>query len=191
MLPLGSKRYVDFRLAYIESNPVTGRTLADWRTGANRLILLRNTEPCADELELKDYGDGRYTVSYSPSSAGHDYLEIYDNACDIRVADVEDIVPPEFAIGGSAAFALYEDFGGAGALRVTLPSPASYVIQVYQSSDWNRGARSDADALGATPVNADGSWARSISVAAGVYHVVASKPGSRTIIKPYLGVGNG
>src|SRR5262245_19327381 len=100
MLPSGRIRYIDFRLATLEGAPVTGRTLAVWSAAPNRLIFLRDTAVCNDALGLKDYGDGRYTVSYSPSAPGHDYLEIYDQETDIAHIDIEDVVPPDFAVGG-------------------------------------------------------------------------------------------
>ena len=188
MLPLGRTRYVDFRLATIDGTPITGRTLASWRTSPSQLIFLRNNAACADELSVHDYGDGHYTVSYSPTAAGHDYLMIYDQPSDIRTIDVEDLVPPEALIGGGSVAVLNQDYGGTGALLVTLSQPETYTLQVYQSSDWDQNRRVDAYALGSSAVNADGSWVSSVSVPPGSYHIVLSKFREQTILKAYLEV---
>lgn len=185
MLPIGIARNIDFSLADLNSNPVPGRTLAVWQAAPNRLIFLRNQVACEDPLSLTDYGDGRYTLSYQPSSPGHDYLQIYDSATDLRVTDVEDIVPAGFALGESSVYTL----DGAGALRVTLPGAQDYTVQVYLSSDWEGGRRSDADSMGASLVHPDGSWVSAIRVPSGTYHIVASKTGSQQVIKAYWGVG--
>lgn len=189
MLPIGRTRFIDFALADAASAPVPGRTLASWRASPSHLLFLRDMAACTDVLSLHDYGDGRYTVSYSPSAPGHDFLQVYDQPTDIQVTDIEDIVPADFAVGGGSVFALDENFGSPGQLLVTLPSPGTYLLQVYASSSWEQGLRSDAYAVGVSPVNADGTWQRAISVPSGVYHIVAVKFRSQHIVKPYLGVG--
>jgi hypothetical protein len=189
MLPLGRTRYIDFAIADVNSNPVPGRTLAEWSASPNRLIFLRNMVPCTDPLALHDYGDGRYTVSYSPTAAGHDFLQIYDQVTDIKITDVEDIVPADFAVGGGPVFVLDENFGGAGKLKVTAANPDTYVLQVYASTSWEQGMRSDAYSVGTTVLRSDGTWAHSISVPSGTYHVVITKFRNQQIIKAYLGVG--
>lgn len=189
MLPIGRVRYIDFALADVNSNPLPGRVLANWQTAPNKLIFLRNTLPCTDPLTLKDYGDGRYTLSYSPSAPGHDYVKVYDEPSDITVIDVEDVVPADFAIGGGAVYTLNEDFGSAGALKVTLPRPETYILQVYLSSDWENGMRADSNAIGMSLLSETGTWISPIRVGSGTFHIVVSKASVQILIKSYLGVG--
>jgi len=184
MLPLGRTRYIDFRLVNLSSQPVVGKVLADFE-----VVFRRDNAACTDALTLKDYGDGRYTVSYVPTTPGHDYLELYEATDDVRVLDTEDIVPADFAIGGGAEHVLDQDFGGTDALRITEADPASYKLEVFFSADWNLGNREDADAIGMTDLDANGRWVSGIRVPAGVYHVVVRRFREWKVVAANLSVG--
>lgn len=174
MLPLGPTRYVDFTLADVNSTPIAGRTLADWSQSPNHLIFLRNKVACTDVLSLHDYGDGRYTLSYAPSAAGHDYLEIWDAAEGLKVLDIEDIVSQTDLVGSSVVTVLLDhNYGGTDALRVDVPDPDNYTVQVFYSADWTEQRRNDADALGSAALDANGRWLKVIPVTSGIYTVVA------------------
>jgi hypothetical protein len=190
LLPVGRTRYIDFYIADINDSPIIGRTLADWQAAPNRLVLLRDTEACADALALKDYGDGRYSVSYQPSAPGHDYFELYDQAADFKLVDVDDIVPLDWAVGGAVeTFAVDHDFGGSGALRIPLAGPESYALYLYLAEDWERGFRDEADAAGRTALDAEGRWKQAVRVASGTYHIVLRKFRETQVFRLNLKVG--
>jgi len=196
MLPLGTTRSIDFRLADASENPVTGRTLVPWSTTppANVVMIqafLRNNQACTDTLSLQDYGNGLYTVSYLPTAAGHDLLVLYDQALDIRVMDSEDIMPTDFAIGGgTAGILLNQDYGGTDALRATGLSddPTTYQLLVFLASDWLGNRRDNANAVGITGLDSNGRWLSGIFVGAGVYIIVVRKPTQTYVIAYSLSV---
>jgi len=190
LLPIGYIRNIDFRLVDTNSNPVPGRTLSVWGTSPNQIFLLRNGAACADAFTLHDYGDGRYTITYSPSAPGHDYFLLYDSATDIRIIDIEDVVRADFATGGIAQpVALDHNYGSPDALRLTgVSNPADFSILVFVSSDWDQNHRSDADAVGMSSLNGDGRWLKQILVTAGTYHIVARTFRQVLLMKVYLEV---
>jgi hypothetical protein len=189
MLPIGIQRCIDFSLADVSGNPVPGRTLTVWQTAPNHLIFLRNEVTCADILSLKDYGDGRYTVTYLPSAAGHDYLELYDQATDISVIDSEDIIPLDWATGASQGLiTINQDYGGTDALQVTVASPQSYNLYLFRSADWSQGLRSSSSAAGLTALDANGRWVNSIQAIPGYYNLVLLAPGVTNVLRYNLEV---
>jgi len=193
MLPIGTTRYIDFRLADVNGNPIPGRTLAVWVVAPNSLTLLRNMQTCSDALSLQDYGNGMYTVSYTPSTPGHDLLVIYDHDTDIRVIDSEDILPADFAIGsGASGITLTQDYGGTDALRATglADDPTTYKLLVFTAADWIGNRRADANSLGITGLDAAGRWLMGIQVGPGIYNLVVRKPGQTYVIAYNLTVGS-
>jgi hypothetical protein len=190
MLPVGRTRYIDFALVDVDGDPITGRTVSSFVQAPNKLIFLRNTLPCQDVLTLKDYEDGRYTLSYLPSAAGHDYVQIYDSETDISVIDVEDVVPMDFAFGGAAAlYAIDHNFGGADALRMLVESPQDWTLYVYQTDDWDYNRRGEDDAAGVTSLDENGRWKLQLSVQAGNYNIVLRKFREVKLVKIKLEVG--
>ena len=163
---LNQKRYIDFCIVDVDSNPVPNRTLADWT-----ITFTRNSEPCPDPLSLHDYGDGRYTITYTPSAAGHDHVEIRDDVADCDIVDIEDIDDSE--VGLSLPVTEFnENHGGLGQLRVTESNPSSWALYVYKTSDWATGQRTTADAVGSTLLDAQGNCLHSVFVLPGTYNIV-------------------
>jgi hypothetical protein len=163
----GGKRYVDFRLVNDDNAPVTGRRLADLSVAVRR-----NNQPVTEQLALAEHGQGEYTLSYTPSDSGHDYVEIYDEVLDIRVIDAEDI---QDSINSSARTVLLDqDFGGQDALRVQEDNPSTLTLLVYDSSEWEQGFQDVSHALGSTALRYDGRWVSQILVTGGTYHLVLS-----------------
>lgn len=189
MLPIGNTRYIDFRLADENGNPVAGRSLSSFQ-----IVLRRNLQPCTDALALQDYGDGTYTVSYLPSAPGHDYFMLYDAVLDIRVIDNEDVLPADFAVGGtSVSVTLNQDYGGTDALRATglSDNPSTYQLLVFLASDWDGNRRADANALGITGLDSSGRWLAGIPVIPGTYDIVVRKSGQTNVIAYNIEVSNG
>lgn len=183
MFIFGNKRYLTFRIVDIDDLPITGRKLQDLS-----VLFLRNNEPCTDPLELRELGLGRYVVMYTPSVAGHDYLEVKDIGNDITVVDEEDILSQDGLFGGGGAVVLDQDYGGANALAVTEANPEQYHVLVYDSNDWDSNRRGDSYALGSTAVSRTGQWLSQIPVPKGTYHVVIKAFRTSKVIKPYLKV---
>lgn len=191
MLVIGTIRHVDFRLADGNGNPVTGMTLAIWGTAPNTINLWRNDQPCADALSPVDYGNGLYTITYLPSSTGHDLFMLYDSGTDTRVLDQEDIVSADFAIGGSASgIVLTQNYGGTNALQATnlAGGPASYELLVFLASDWTANRRADANAVGITALDSSGNWTGGLTVGPGVYDIVVRNSTNTYIIAYNLNV---
>jgi hypothetical protein len=184
---VGTKRFIPWRIADVNGNPVTGRQLS-----ALQVIFLRNAAACSDALNLNEIQPGLYFLEYTPSSTGEDYLDIYDATNDERLVDDEVIVTIATGDGGSGSglnvVQLSQDTGGVGALKVTLSDPSTYTLYVFVSQDWQSGRCSAADAVAQTAISSDGSWAESsLTVLPGTYHVVAmSANGTVYVMRSFL-----
>jgi hypothetical protein len=183
MFILGSKRYIIFKIVDIDDRPVTGRKLTDFS-----VLFLRNGAACSDALDLKELGEGRYSVTYTPSAVGNDYLELRDAANDFSVLDSEDIVDQNDFSGGSGAVSLTQHYGGTDALKVTESAPDSFTLYVFLSSDWDAGRRTPGYATGSTRLSSTGAWLSEIPVPAGTYHLVLIGFRTSKVIRPYLKV---
>ncbi len=181
MLPIGLPVYVDIRVVDNGSSPVTGLTQGDFS-----IIFRRDNADCSDPLSFLNYGDGSYTFFYTPTAPGHDYLDLYNAANDIRTLYTEDIVSPRSIIGGSDAVTVDQNYTGAGNLEVTQPDPISWVLLIFASTDWDLGNRADADAIGLTTVDSLGNWINPITVTPGRYHIVVRNPPTVVIMKAYF-----
>lgn len=171
-------RYMDFKIVDINSNPIPGRVLSDWS-----IIFERNEVTCVDSLSLLDHGDGRYAITYIPSSIGHDYLSIFDSLYGVSAIDVEDIV------ASSAVASLTENFGSTNALKVLVPNPTNYILYVFDSSTWIQGSQDPIFSLGFTALDSMGNWINPIAVSIpGTYHVVIINPIQTQVVFPFLQV---
>ena len=184
MLPIGNTVYVDFRVVDTSSNPVAGLHLTDFT-----VVFRRNNAACADALTFLDLGSGEYSVTYTPSAKGHDYLELYNAANDLRVLYAEDIVDLSAVLGSGTVVSLTQDTGGSDALRVTsVTDPQNYQLQVYFSADWIAGRNAVPDAIGQSALDANGRWLSPVAVTTGTYHVIARKFRNVVVIKANLEV---
>lgn len=183
MFILGNRRYITFRIVDIDDQPVLGRTLEDLS-----VLFLRNNELCSDPLEFQDLGNGRYSVMYTPSATGHDYLELKDIENDISIIDEDDIVSQDDILGESETVQLNQHYGGSNALLIREPNPDSYILQVFLSSDWDAGRRTDSYAVGSTAIQPTGAWATPLTVTKDTYHLVLMGFRTSKVIRPYLKV---
>lgn len=184
MLIQGVRRYIDFRLVDIDSVPITGQELSDFTT-----LFKRNGAAFVPEsLLFQENGEGRYTLSYTPAASGHDYLELYHAASDIRVTDIEDIVGAGLLGADTEVIYLDQDYGGTDALRVLESDPQEYKLYVYPSAAWLMNQRATEDAAGVTGLDSEGRWLARIPVAPGSYHVVVKRYRTVKVIKPNLSV---
>lgn len=183
MADVGILRYIDFRIVDVQNNPVPGRQLTDWV-----IIHTRNNAPVSDPLSLLDHTDGRYTITYTPSSVGHEYFDLYDALHDIRIVDIEAIQESLQEQLASDVIDLNHDFGGTDALRILDPGPEQYDLFVFHSADWLTYQREDVSAVGHTRLGSDGRWLDPVPVLAGTYHVVIRKTGLHKIVAINLAV---
>jgi hypothetical protein len=188
MALVGSKRYIEFRIADTDGNAITNRDLAATTVGQRVLVsLFRDTVACADVVTLTNWSSGRYYASYTPSASGHDYLEIYDELYDLRFIDAEDIE------ASSIVEDLTQDLGGSGKYKVVDANPARFTLLVYRSFDWQSGRTDSSYSLAATRIDASGNWVDSpLSVLPDTYHLVLtdSSSGEIRIIATFLKVGS-
>src|SRR5271170_3823243 len=146
---VGQTRYCDFRVLDNNNNPVTSLALSDFEinpteispwpeysTTVNVIIFERNDTDCTDSLTLFNHNDGRYTLLYTPTAIGHDYVDIWvcplqisaplDYLNGVRAIDESEIATPG---GGGGSFTsdsaqLNQDFGAPGQLLITqVPDP--------------------------------------------------------------------
>jgi len=184
MLPTGTERVIDFTIVDIDSNPVPGRTLAAWQTSPSSLIFLRNMVACSDNLSLKDYGDGRYSIYYTPSTPGHDYVQIFDQPTGLTIIDTEDIVPADFATGGTFAMVtLNQNYGGTNNLQVSVADPTDYTLYIFRVEDWNQNQRSPSNAVGLSALDSNGNWLTSVQVVPGYYNIVIQSSTTTQVLK--------
>lgn len=162
---VGEVIYVDF---WILNNtmPVPGRALSDWW-----IDFYRNNAPCGDVLSLVDHGDGHYTVSYTPSYPGHDYLKIYDPLYDNSYINTEDIDQSDLILYASST-GVNQDYGSQGSLKVQVANPSQYTLYLYTTSDWISGKRDDNSAAGFTALDNQGNWINGVIVSPDTYTVV-------------------
>lgn len=187
MALVGKARFIPIRIADLNSNPVTNRTLADLD-----VILLRNAEPCTDAVNLINIGDGLYFVSYTPSAVGDDYLEVYDQFYDLRFMDTETV--DGLSSGGGLdqgdVVNLTQDYDGVGALKADVADPSSYTLYVFNSQDWVAGYRTGLTALASTAIDASGNWLLSpLPLVPGTYHLVLmNNQGATHVLRAFLTV---
>lgn len=158
----GIKRFIYFRLQDSSGVPVAGRTAASLVS-----FFLRDNSSCLDPLTITDLTGGLYSVSYIPTFAGTDYLEIYDPVLNLRSVSTEEIE----AVTGVIALSKVNT-----GVPLAMSHPEIYVLSIYLSSDWLSGNRSPAYAKAQTGLNADGSWKTALYVIPGVYTIVCRNP---------------
>jgi hypothetical protein len=180
---LGQTRYVDFKIVN-GGTPVTGVVKANLA-----IAFTRNAVACTDVLTLLELGAGRYTIRYTPSAAGHDFIEIDYAAAGFTLLSSEDIISSVTLLGGSSAISLTQNTPTANALKVTsVPDPANWTLYLYHSSDWQTGNTETYQAVASTQLEASGNWLFTpLSVTSGTYHVVIRNgAGAVQVIKAYL-----
>jgi hypothetical protein len=187
MAMVGTIRYIYFRLADSFEVPITGRVQSDFA-----VTFTRNNLAPPDVITIAEIGAGRYYASYTPTTQGEDYVEIYDAPTDTRVEDVEQIQSPSDFQPPPSYIALDQDYPTTGALTVTeVASPETYTLYVFEYDDWQIGNQLPAYARGQSELNSDGSWASTIYVVYGAYTVVVRNGTSTVVIRPYLNVASG
>lgn len=185
MFLLGQTRYVDLRIIN-EGSPVTGLALSSLT-----IFFTRNAVICTDALTLIEVGSGRYALTYVPSAAGHDYLEISYPAATFFLTAPEDIISTDTLLGGSSSIQLTQDTPTPNALQVTqVINPNLYTLYVYESSDWQSGNTETYDAIASTQLDGSGNWLTTpLFVTTGTYHIVIRDgSGAVQVIKAYLQV---
>jgi hypothetical protein len=183
MATVGNTRYIEFRVVDINNNPVTTLTLADFS-----VIFTRNNAACGDTLSLVNNGTGHYVLTYIPSAVGHDYVELYNVANDVRPSDAEDV--QSGALVGTDTVGLTQDYGSVGRYKITFADPQTYSVYVFNSQDWQTGLTSPASALIGTTIDTFGNWISTpLMVLHGTYHIVAIKnTGASVVLSAFLQV---
>ena len=177
----GDVRSIDFRITTINSVAVAGLTLPDFV-----VIFRRNNTVCSDTLTLLSSSAGDYTVQYIPSSVGHDYLELYNTANDVRVIDTEDITTRSLEFGDTTK-TVNHNFPTTNALSVTqVLKPTDYKIYAYLKDDWASGLRDLSQTLGHSGLNSDGSWMSTITLVPGSYTIVILNSSDSLVINASL-----
>jgi hypothetical protein len=185
MSTVGRLRFIEFRVVDVNSNPVTGLTLANFT-----VIFTRDNVACADALNLVDNGTGHYVLEYTPSVVGHDYIELYNVTNDVRPSDAEDIID----VAGSSGLTpntvnLTQDTGSIGRYKITFANPQTYSVYVFNSQDWQSGLTSSANALVGTTIDTFGNWVSTpLVVLHGTYHIVAISSSTSIVLSAFLQV---
>ena len=180
MAYVGTKRFIYFRLLDINSNPVTGRVQSQFS-----IIFTRNNTESPDTLTVTEIGAGRYFASYTPSTTGTDYVEIYDAATSIRAEDVEVIelsltqILEDTGIAGNVVV-VNQDYGGAGVLRPSVSNLSTYVLYAFLSSNWSIGNTNPAYAVASYQMDSTGNW--SFSLASNTYNLVLINDAGSVIV---------
>lgn len=183
MARVNRKRYIEMRLIQVDGTPETGRVLSDFQ-----VFFTRDTVTCTDSVSSVELGSGRYVIEYTPTLAGHDYIEIYDPPTDLRVIDSEDVDDTSTFFDLSSVVQLSQDYGSVGRLKPTVTNPQDYILYVFKSSDWDTGKTSPNYAIGVSGLDISGNWTSTpISVIHGTYHIVVIGPdGTKIVLAVYL-----
>jgi hypothetical protein len=184
---IGQERYIEFRMYDLQENPVTGLLLSNFT-----VIFTRNASSCSDTLTLVENGGGLYTLNYTPSTIGHDYIDMYNSTYDIRIQDSDDIYQVDIFVSGGSGAGIYtvtQNTGGSNALQLTVSNPQNYVIYAFLSSNWIVGQNTANYAYGSTTTDTSGNWLESISLPAGTYHIVALWNTNQIVLAAYLTLG--
>lgn len=201
---IGQTRYLDFRVVDLNSNPITGILLStfvvnpmpaateetdEYSPTQNTIIFERDNVPCTDVLSLFDHQDGRYTLLYVPTAAGHDYVDTWVAAYGIRDIDIEEIANTDTSLSSNVAN-LNQDYLSPGYLRITAANPQTYTLFVFNSSDWEQGRQDTSFALGSSSLDTSGNWVNTLTVATpGTYHIVIMNSTTTQVAFPFLSVG--
>lgn len=185
MARVGRKRFIEFRLADITGAPVSTKVLTDLS-----VLFTRNDVACTDVLTLVNKGSGLYILEYTPSANGHDYIELYDAADDIRHIDSEDVDDATTFFDITSSVLLTQDFGSVGALKPVIANPQNYTLYVFVSQAWQTGQTDPGNAVAATNLDTSGNWITSpLSVNHGTYHIVLiGSAGDTHVIRTFLTV---
>ena len=183
MWPVGQTRLIEFWIADIDSVPVTTCTLDSFT-----ITFTRDGVACTDPLSLVNNGAGSYCLSYTPSAAGRDIININDVTHDLHYCDIETISLS--SDGSSTTVLLTQNTPTANALQVTIADPSSYTLYVYNSSDWTGGNTDTFYALDSTQLDSSGNWLTTpIYVIPGTYHIVIRNgAGAVQVLMAYLQV---
>ena len=185
MWPVGQTRLIEFWIANVASVPVTTCTIASFA-----ITFKRDGVTCTDPLSFVNNGGGSYCLSYTPSAAGRDIINIDDNVNDLHYCDIETISVTSDGGGSSTVVSLTQDTPTSNALQVTVPNASSYTLYVYNSSDWTTGNTDTSQALDSTQLDSSGNWLTTpIYVIPGTYHIVIRNgAGAVQVLMTYLTV---
>lgn len=203
---VNQRRYIDFRIVDNSGHPVTNVTSAPLVTqvgstigpftvnpvppitpeyNSNTIIFQRNDVNSTDILSIFNHEDGRYTLMYTPSGPGHDYVDLYDHDYNTRIIDRTEIA--NIATNNSIVVFLNQDFSSVGFLNITVSHPEGYTLFVFNSTDWVDGRQTSTDAIGSSALTTAGNWVTTIPVPVpGTYHIVLMKPGTTIVAFPFV-----
>jgi len=195
---VGQLRTFTFTILNHSGVPVTTLSLGDFEINPTYLlpdtyiyytiVFERNEQYCSDVLSLTNNGDGSYTLSYVPSSTGNDFIDVFDPVDGLRISDSADIFEPNFV---SSTVYLNQNYGGTNNLLVIVPYPNTYVLYVFDSSQWVLGNQTPDFALGTTALTTNGDWVNSILVVVpGTYHIVIMDSTTTEVLYPFLVVSS-
>jgi hypothetical protein len=199
---VGQTRYVDFRVVDVSNNPVTTIILSsfvvnpalptpgivdEYSPTQNTIMFERNNVPCSDGLSLTNHQDGRYTLNYTPTAIGHDYVDIWVAAAGIRALDEEEIANASGSSSSSNVTALNEDYLSPDNLLIRVAHPETFTLFIFNSSDWEQGRTDTLNAIGNTSLDTAGNWVNSIVVPdASTYHIVIISSTATQVAFPFL-----
>lgn len=185
MVLISVPRYIEFTLLDGSSVPITGVTLSDLG-----IFFTRNTVTCTDPLSLVYLSNGRYVLEYTPTTTGHDYIEITYAPTNKLVINTEDIYSSRMLLGETQTISFTQDWGSVGRFKVTLDNPNTYTLYVFNSSDYAIGKNIPTYALASTGIDTNGNWVTpSITLLHGTYSVVLfGSSGARILLASNLQV---
>jgi hypothetical protein len=190
----GKQRYIEFRIVDIDGDPITDRDLEETTPGQRVLVsLFRDTVACTDPITLVNWGeDGKYYATYTPSAAGHDYLEIYDELYDLRYIDAEEVETPLFSLPDdelSDVITMTQDYGAVGRFKLELPEPEKYTLSFFRSIDWQSGRTDPSYAIIGTEIDPLGNWVSpELTILPDTYHVVVRYRNDIYVLAAFLRV---
>ncbi|MGC1582132.1 MAG: hypothetical protein WA766_11645 [Candidatus Acidiferrales bacterium] len=198
---VGTERYIISRVVDLSNAPVTGITLADFVVNPTlpvpgitdeysdlvyNLIFERDTVACSDTLSWLDLQDGRYSLMYTPSAIGNDYIDIWYGPYGIRTIDNE-VIQTAGGNESSNVVSLNQNYQSSDKYLITVPNPQTYALYVYNSSDWVQGRQDTLYALGTTALDTSGNWINSIVVLdPGTYHIVIISTTTIVVAFPFV-----
>jgi hypothetical protein len=186
---VGRERFIPFRIADIDGHPVLNLQLGDFQ-----VTHFRDGVDCVETFTLEGKGGGLYCLTYTPLSAGQDYIELYDAdpTIDIRIIDdeaIEDVDTGGVGTGNALVAYLTQDTSGVGALKGDLVAqPATFTLYVFKSQIWQSGDHNPLSAETSTQLDPAGNWLTSpLPVLRDTYHIVLlNNRGETHVIRPFL-----
>jgi hypothetical protein len=170
MPQVATQIYLYARVQDASGNPVAGLTKASFT-----IVFLRNNAACTDFLNVIDMTGGLYSIGYIPTTAGIDYVDIFEPITKCRTVSTYTVRP----LTGLASLTSIVT-----GLPTGILSPENYVLSIYLDSDWINGNRGVAYAKGQTGLNSDGTWKHSIPVLSGTYTIVLRNTTTTIVLAP-------